>query len=400
MDVEKFFLSLLNLGEAWDITGITQDTEEDVLIHVKYKYPRSCKTGGHEYPIYDYAPERAWQHLSIFQYRSYIVCRAPRYKNELGEVKTLAVPWASSHQSYTNMFADCVIDLLQNVQIQSTVARLAKTTARIVSDIMTRSVERGMERRGEIKNLKDISFDEKSVGKGQEYASIVIDKTLGRVIEVAEGRDEKSVKAALYCATGEEKHPSVRTATMDMWKPFINTVRKTMPHARIAFDKFHLFGKLSEAIDRTRRWEVKHEPLLKRQKYNVLKSQASRSTEQQEIFEQINAANLQTARVWKIRENFRAVFDSQDELEAAERYDLWMEDAARSGNKYVINVLKTFERHLDGIFNAIVLNISNALHERINGTIQSIIAKARGFRTFERVRTNILFYCGKLCLYH
>jgi transposase len=93
---------------------------------------------------------------------------------------------------------------------------------------------------------------------------------------------------------------------------------------------------------------------------------------------------LQTAQVWKIRENFRAVFDVQDELEAIEKYDLWLENAARSGNRYVINVLKTFERHLGGIINAIVLNISNAFHERINGTIQSIISKARGFKTFEK----------------
>jgi transposase len=257
MDVEKFFLSLLNLGGDWDITGITQDTETDVLIHVKYKYSRSCHTDGQEYRIYDYAPQRAWQHLSVFQYRSYIVCKVPRYKNEQGEVKTLSVPWAERHQGYTHLFSDYVIELLQGVQVQSTVAKLAKTTARIVGCIMKRSVERGMERRGEIKNLKHISFDEKSIAKGQEYASILIDAEQGRVIEVAEGRDEQSVKAALFCATGEDEHRSVRTVTMDMWKPFINTVNKTMPQARIAFDKFHLFKKLSEAIDKTRRSEVK-----------------------------------------------------------------------------------------------------------------------------------------------
>jgi transposase len=149
MNVEKFFLSLLNLGEDWEITGIRQDSEEDVLIHVKYKHTRSCKIGAEEFAIYDYAPGRMWQHLSIFQYRSYIVCSVPRYKNKQGEVKTLPVPWAESYQSYTHLFSNHIIDLLQQVQTQSAVAKLAKTTPGIVSSIMTQSVEKGLERRGE-----------------------------------------------------------------------------------------------------------------------------------------------------------------------------------------------------------------------------------------------------------
>jgi transposase len=289
---------------------------------------------------------------------------------------------------------------LQEIQVQSSVAKLAKTTPGIVGRIMAQAVERGIERRGEVKDLRHISFDEKSIGKGHDYASIIIEKTEGKVIAIAEGRDERSVKAALYSVTGKEEYPTVKTVTMDMWKPFKNVAKDTMPNASVAFDTFHLFKKLSEAIDKTRRFEVKHEPLLKHQKYNVLKSHAARTQEQQQHFEQINAANLQTAKVWKIRENFKAVFDSEDDWEAIIKYDLWLEDAARSGNRFVMDVLKTFERHLDGIINAIMLKISNALHERINGTIQLIITKARGFKSFERFRNNILFYCGKLCLYH
>ena len=37
-------------------------------------------------------------------------------------------------------------------------------------------------------------------------------------------------------------------------------------------------------------------------------------------------------------------------------------------------------------------------HENLNGRIQSILAKARGFLNFDRFRINVLFYFGKLNL--
>ncbi len=171
-----------------------------------------------------------------------------------------------------------------------------------------------------------------------------------------------------------------------MWKPFINAMAYCCPNAIQMHDKFHLIAKISEAINKTRQLEVKTEPLLKNQKFTVLKNAANRTVNQQEKFEQINAANLETSKVWKARENFKAIFESYDHLEIIEMYDLWLDNALRIGNKYLNKVCQTFERHLDGILNAIVYKKTNAKHERKNGVIQSVIAKARRFYNFERVR--------------
>ncbi|MCO5260136.1 MAG: transposase [Crocinitomicaceae bacterium] len=64
----------------------------------------------------------------------------------------------------------------------------------------------------------------------------------------------------------------------------------------------------------------------------------------------------------------------------------------------VNKVIATFDRHLNGIINAIITGTSSAKHENKNGAIQSVIAKARGFRNFERFRINALFYFGNLNL--
>jgi hypothetical protein len=52
-------------------------------IRVKLNY---CKQGveidGVRYPIYDHRKEREWRHLDLWQYKTYIVARVPRYQKD------------------------------------------------------------------------------------------------------------------------------------------------------------------------------------------------------------------------------------------------------------------------------------------------------------------------------
>ena len=67
-------------------------------------------------------------------------------------------------------------------------------------------------------------------------------------------------------------------------------------------------------------------------------------------------------------------------------------------NAYFNNVIATFERHKHGSVNAFKTQTDSGKHEHLNGSIQSVLAKARGFLNFDRFRINVLFYFGKLNL--
>ena len=183
---------------------------------------------------------------------------------------------------------------------------------------------------------------------------------------------------------------------MDMWKPFMNTIKSIAPQAIIVHDKFHLFKMLSEAIDKTRKKEVKDNPQLKGQKYTVLKNANNRTETQKAIFDQLIKDNLKTSQAWLIRENFKEVF--ADKQNGESNYKQWKENALTFSINAVNKVVATFDRHLNGIINAIITSTSSAKHENKNGAIQSVIAKARGFRNFERFRINTIFYFGNLNL--
>jgi len=399
MDFVDFLKEMLGVTNDFAITQIEKEEEPKKVIKIFLKYlPNRYKKDSIEYRLYDTTPEREWQHLSWFDYSCYLVCKLPRYIDSDGKPKVIDINFAPKNKGYTYLFSQKIIEVLQKVRVQKTVADLLQTTAHIVRSVMEQAVENALEERGEVSDFENISLDEKAYAKGHEYATILIDSDKEYVIEMNEGRKEKSVKALFFSLNTKEHQPQIKRVNIDMWKPYMNAMEDIAPQAVQVHDKFHLFKKLSEAIDKTRKQEVKETPLLLNQKYTVLKNAENRTEKQQEDFDKINEANLKTAQAWRIRENFKDIFQINDSTTITIIYDKWIQNALESNLKYIQQVVETFQRHRTGIINAFETKSTSGKHENMNGRIQSVIAKARGFINFDRFRINVLFYFGKLNL--
>jgi len=397
MEFTEFLRELLHIDNGFHISRIERESGSDPLIRIYLEYQLSyCEIGGIRYHLYDHAPVRTWQHLKWFEYPCFIVCRLPRYVDSEGYIKTMEVSFAEKGKSYTNLFAAHVIAALQEVKVQQAVANLFRTTPYIVRSIMENAVDKALDARGAVTDLRTISLDEKAFQKGHNYATILIDSQEDYVVEMAEGRSEKDVKGLFYCVTSQEEQPQLERVNIDMWRPYINVIEDIAPHAIIVHDKFHIVKKLSEAIDKTRRTEAKIEPLLKKNRFTVLKNDENRTQIQQSIFEQIDDANLKTAQAWHVRENFKSLFDVQDRTVSGNLLYDWMADSMAKGLFFVNNVIKTINNHIRGVVNALETRTDSAKHENVNGRIQAVLAKAKGFKNFDRFRINVLFYFGKL----
>ena len=393
----EFVRELLHIDEGFEISRIecVPEPESSIRIYLDYQLPY-CEIGGIRYALYDHAPVRTWQHLSWFEYPCFIVCRLPRYVDNSGKVKTMEGSFATQGKSYTHLFSTQVIAALQKIKVQQTVAHLFHTSPYIVRSIMENAVNHALAARGELTDLQTISLDEKAFKKGHKYATILIDSQKDYVVEMTEGRAEKEVKALFYCINSQEKQPQLERVNIDMWKPYINVIEEIAPQATIVHDKFHIVKKLSEAIDKTRRKEVKNEPLLKKNRFTVLKNEENRTQIQQSVFEQLDAANLKTAQAWHIRENFKSLFDVQDRTISGNLLYDWMKHSMTKGLTFVNDVINTIKNHVIGVVNALITRTDSGKHENMNGRIQAVLAKARGFNNFDRFRINVLFYFGNL----
>ncbi len=101
--MESILQDLLNLDESWIIKDISYSSDKK-SVEITLDYIKSegyCPDTGELSPIYDYRPARVWQHLPLWQLKTFIKCKIPRIKNSLGKVYSIKVPWAESSKRYS-----------------------------------------------------------------------------------------------------------------------------------------------------------------------------------------------------------------------------------------------------------------------------------------------------------
>lgn len=292
-----------------------------------------------------------------------------------------------------------IIETLQLTKSQGRTSTLLRLSFDIVHRIMHRAVERGMSRREGSERYYHLSIDEKAVHKGHDYISVLSDEATGVVIDVVEGRKKESVDKLCQNSLTASQRAEVKTICTDMWDAFIYGATKYFPNALHCHDNYHLVSYLNGAVDKVRRREVKTQEELKKTKYIFLKDKLNLTEKQRIKFESISKGNYEVSRAWKIKEDFRDIQFRQEKAEAFIIYALWRERALDARIKEITEVVEMFERHSNGIINAIHTGSNNARAERINGSIQELKTIGRGYRKTENFRTAILFFHGNLKLF-
>ncbi len=108
---------------------------------------------------------------------------------------------------------------------------------------------------------------------------------------------------------------------------------------------------------------------------------------------------LETAKVWAFKENFRQFFACHTEYGARSFFNRWYEAARVLANPYLTKVAERLQRHLDGLVAYIRHRVTKGIAAGLNGQIQLIKASARGFRLCANFRVAILFFLGRLETY-
>ncbi len=403
MFTKQFFDLLLNLDDNWQVSEVEADyLKEEVHIHIKHTGKLGEDPESKELrPIYDHAPKRQWRHLDTLQYKTFICCKLPRIKNKEGKIRTIIPPWASKHERHTYLFERMAIDILQATKNQTKTAEILKCGFNVINRIIHTSTERGLSRRNiQAGVFNHLSIDEKAFKRGHQYVSVLSSPHSGCVIDLVEGRTKESVTKLFNHTLSEEQQRQVKTMSMDMWKAFISVTREKMPNAEIVHDRFHLVKYLNEAIDKVRRREVKTQEDLKNSRYALLKNKVNLTEKQRLKFEAITAANYEVSKAWRVRENFKDLFCSKEShKEVLTMFVKWATDSMNRKIKEVDKVVNMFTNHIQGVVNALKMNFSNAMAERLNGKLQEVKLSGRGYRTFKNFRSAILFFHGGLNLY-
>ena len=134
-------------------------------------------------------------------------------------------------------------------------------------------------------------------------------------------------------------------------------------------------------------------------KYLWLYSAENLPSRHQSRFDVLRDGDLKTGRAWAIKENLRFLWDYRRRSWAEKHWKSWYFWATHSRLAPVVEVARTFKRHLPGLLAFFDHRITSAGAEGLNSRIQAIRVSARGFRNRENFKTAIYFHLGGLDLY-
>ncbi len=345
---------------------------------------------------------RRWRHLDSCQFKTMLEGAVPVVECPEHGAQTVQVPWAEGSSRFTMLFERFAIEVLLACPVAKA-ATLLDISWDQADGIKQRAVQRGLSRR-QLSDLDYVCVDEKAVGNGHDYITVVTGVIEGKpkVLHIGDGKGEEGLNG-FWEWLGPEGCRGITAVSMDMGRSYQKSTRKYCPQAELIFDPFHIMKMLNKAVDDVRRLESvtgsnANRESLKKTRQMWLWGEENLPERHAGRFELLKASTLKTARAWRLKElwrTFRECVDMEDGLEFFKR---WYRLAMSSKLEPVKRVARTLKEHLWGIVTVLKHGFCNALAEGVNSRIQLMVQKACGYRNRERLKTDILFHLGGLSL--
>ncbi|MPY81388.1 MAG: ISL3 family transposase, partial [Actinophytocola sp.] len=285
------------------------DGRVDVWVGHPKRTRFACPDCERELSVYDHADERAWRHLDSCAFLTYLHACPPRVDCPEHGVRQVRLPWAEPHARFTTLFERLAIDVLTACDVAAA-AGLLRVSWDEAWHLMDRAVARGLAAKP-LATPAHVGVDEKAAGKGQDYITVISDLDAGTVEYVADERRQASLDGYFEKFTPEQRK-QIKAVAMDMWEPFATSTREhlTDPDSKLVFDRYHLMGYLTTAVDTVRKTENKAlaaagDKSLAGSKYLWLYSAENLPERHRDRFAALRAGDLRTARAWAIKESLR-----------------------------------------------------------------------------------------------
>ena len=402
----ELYRHLLGLVAPWEVDRVELSVSGgrvDVWVGHPNLTRFACPDCDAQLPVYDHSAERAWRHLDSCAFLTFLHASPPRVRCPEHGVRQVRLPWAEPHSRFTALFERLAIDVLGACDVSSA-AELLRVSWDEAWHLMDRAVARGLAAKP-LAVPAHVGVDEKAAGKGQDYITVVSDLDAGTVEFIADERRQVSLDGYFARFTAEQLE-QIQAVAMDMWEPYAASVRAYLSDAedKIVFDRYHLMGYLTKAVDTVRKAEnralaVTGDKSLAGTKYLWLYSAENLPERHQDRFAALRTGDLKTARAWAIKESLRHFWAYQRRGWGAKHFKRWYFWATHSRLKPIIEAAKTLKRHEAGLLSYFAHRITNAAAEGLNSRIQAIRVSARGYRNREHFKTAIYFHLGGLQLY-
>jgi len=395
----KLFEAALGIAEPWLVASVDFDEKAKTLtVLIDFKPGTRFGISGHEgaHPVHD-TVTKTYRHLNFFEHECHLQVRTPRVKLPNGSVRLVEPDFAGRLNGFTLLFEALILMLARQMPFAA-VARIVGESPHRVLAVCQKYVEMACGL-ADYSDVTALAIDETSRARGHSYVTLAADAQARRVLFVTEGRDAKTIeRLAQYLDDHGCPAQSITSASIDMSPAFIVGVTEHLPNARITFDKFHVIGHASLAVDKMRRIEQRTDKSLKGLRWTLLKDRAKLKPAAAADLDALIAKMTvnRTARAWVYKEQLREILDRKQINVVRAMLEHWCTCVLRSKVAPMKEVAKMIRAHLEGIVAWAQTRQTNGFLEAINGLFQAAKRRARGFTRIDTIRTVIFLIAGRL----
>ena len=326
--------------------------------------------------------ERRVRDLPWGTWRVWLVIEVHRVYCRRCGVRSERIDFLEGKHPYTGRFSEAVARDCEDAAVNR-VAPKWDLSAQTVRRIDKRALETWSRNRPR-RPLRLLGVDELFWRKGK-CVTVTSDLEAGEPIWAGPERKRESLDRFFVEQLPPRRRRSVRAVCVDMWEPFLQSLREHLPKAAIVFDKFHVMKHVNDAVDETRRAEFFRQQghlraIMRGKRWLLLTRWKNLNLKKRGLLNAAFALNRRLFKAYYLKEEIERLWRYTYEGAARRFFEGWVRSLRWQRLPAFKKLVGTLQRHLDGILAYCHHKVPFGVVEAINGNIRSMIRRGRGYR--------------------
>lgn len=326
--------------------------------------------------------ERRVRDLSWGAWTVWLVVEVHRVYCRRCGVCTERIDFLEGKQPYTRRFAAAVARDCEDAAVRRVAVKwgLSAQTVRRIDKRALQAWSRQRRRRP----LRQMGVDELFWGKGK-CLTVVSDLELGEPLWAGHERKRETLDRFFSDYLPARRRSCVRAVCVDMWVPFLQSLREHLPKAAIVFDKFHVMKHVNAAVDETRRQEFFRQkgPLravMRGKRWLLLTRWHNLTQTKKSELQQALTMNRRLFKAYYLKEQLERLWSYTYEGAAARFFIQWLLGLRWQRLPAFKKLARTLYDHIHGILSYCKHKVPFGVVEAINGNLRALIRRGRGYQ--------------------
>jgi transposase len=222
-------------------------------------------------------------------------------------------------------------------------------------------------------------------GRKQRFLTVVTNLETGEQLWFGRERKKETLDEFFQQQVSAFQRSAIRSACVDMWEPFRQSLEQWVPNCRIVYDKFHIMQHAGAAVDEVRRAEFFRKggasrEVVKGKRWLLLSRWVHLNTHKKRQLNALFALNRRVMKAYLLKESLDRLWSYTYEGAMLRYLKSWIDQLRWQRLKPMEKLARMLLDHLEGLLNYCRIKVPMGVVEAVNGNIKALLRRGRGYR--------------------